>query len=670
MKSSILFKGVLIIILTFLFNISFAQQWQYSDQKFSISQFKILQNQKKDGVSGMLITFSCTSTLGKVDFAPNDSGLVDIDYHLYLNILSGNELLFCPEKKPNEMIWQQTTTRYSQHIADQPKRTRNHSFFIANNKLTLGKGSYPLTFRILACDDEQIKIFDTIYSKKTDITLSTLWRNNLEIKDMKVAYRSNWDVAGRNIPFWGFFYGSDSDAGNGYPDVRWKILVGRDVVYDSDVNKDSFSGYDGGTVFNTTTGDEVSLIVYDSDLDVDDFIGSYKLVQSRTKDPVNIEKQDIAFNSVEHATLTYQRSLFPLITRQDISITYDVKKDGVSGIVVSLNYKADHLSAQNSVKVNGWLEAWRMKVDLPWSLYKADNNESFPNDEFYINTSNPEGSLRLFFPYCDLMGNEVINFSFTEVGSGLMLSKTSNAIALERKAIQDASFSPIFAREEIQQNEKGVYIILKQDIPRPYLQKYGGSVRLKTELSILNKELNFKTITIDSAFTKSRHFFIPMDQFSTYTNAVQFADLRVTRNIYLMNNSPGDNSLGRGYEEYHLSIPSLFGVSFYEANVSFRKKPSTNYVFALIHGNDTILMNEAVWKKKNAHFAINTNMTVYHPDDLLQIMLIDPANPNHSISLFTYSGNNLRFNNNKVVKFKKGPIKKASTGFNIRSMNP
>ncbi len=668
MKSFRIFSILLLLFFSVSALSGHSQSSNYGDQKFSISQFKVIQNQKKDGVSGILVSFVCKTLLGKQDMLPQDTGVVDTDYHLFLNILWGNELLFTPEKSPSEMIWQQSTTRYSIHSASQAGKIKTHSFFIANNKLALGKGNYPLTFKLMACNGQRTYIFDSLYSQKVEITQPSLWTNQLEVENLLVEHRDDWDVAGRNIPFWGIFYGANSDAGNGYPDVIWKVLVGKDVVYVSDINKDSFTGFDGSMTFSSCNGDEVTIIVYDSDLDFDDFIGSYTIPQSRSKDEVSLVKKDIRFNAVEKLTLSFQKSLLPIITRKDINLTYDVKENGVSGVLVSLEYAGDHISPMQSVEIRGQLNPLQSTSRSSKNRAKI-SNATRTLDPLIFTATEPQGTVNMFIPYCNLSGNEIVNFSFTDINTGLIVSRVGTATTLDRRAIHDINYTLPKFSEVMQYGVKGVVIELQQSVPDYYINKYGGTIRLKTTLTNSDDDQLFKSAQCDSAYSNERRFFIPWADFSNYTNANNNAVINIERNSYLMNNAAIENSIGQSTDKLQLSVPSLFGLTFNEAKINLSKKYQKNYVFALLHGNDTIMMNEGSLKGKTMYFSINTNLTVYHPDDELKILLMDRNNPENNLTVTKCTGKDLPLLNNKTIKNKNKAIKKVYLSFSIKPMN-
>jgi hypothetical protein len=640
-------KYFVLIVLFFLDMNSFAQKRKFEDQVFKISDFRVVQNSQNGSIQGIRVDFSSTSTYGKNEFNPKDAAL---KYYFYLKITSGNEVIYSPRDNPSLFPGKTgTTTAY----VIQSDASRDYSFFIPYNKIARGECKNTLTFNIMACDEDEKHFINKIFSKQATIALPEIWVNRLEIQNMKM-----W--TGRSYDF--------SLIGPGYPDVFWQIMVDRDIIYQTSAGNDSYSAYNGSKVFNTLKGEEVSLKVWDEDVVFHDKLGEYIISESLSSEPINIKQKKISFGYVDQALLSYSKSLKskpPVITAKKVKISYDVKKDGISGVSVKLDYSADNIYVNHDVDIHAYTEAKGIRTEISWTKYSFQPPKS---DPFAITFENPADSAILFFPYCELKGNEVINFEFRDELTGKLIAQTNNSVPIEIQETQDAVYSQPLYNEVSCNGIKGIQISLKQNIPAAYIQNYKGDIKQRIEITSLNKKNNFCGIIHDSIFSDSNSFFIPWSGFSNPTKAENFTDIQIKRNIYLFNSST-NSSLGKSDETIHLNVPPLFGISFNEVKVWFRKKPTGSYYFGLVHGTDTTLMNEGVFHGKKAIFGINTNLTVYHPEDEIQLILIHPDFPAENILLLNCKGIELNTKNGVILKQEKTSIVKYSLGFNIKSMN-
>jgi hypothetical protein len=643
MKSPSLKYFVFIVLFTLDIN-GFAQKRKFEDQVFKISDFRIVQNTQDGGIRGIRVDFSATSTYGKNEFNPKDTAL---KYCFYLKITSGNEVIYSYKDKP--LYKTGTITRY----VLQSDAIRNYYFFIPYNKLAKGECKSMLTFNIMGCDQDENRFNKKIFSQQATIAFPEIWVNRVEIQNMKM-----W--TGRAYDF--------SLIGPGYPDVFWQIKIGKDIIYETNAGNDSYRAYDGSKVFNTVQGEEISLKVWDEDIVFHDKLGEYIISESLSSEPVDIKKKKISFGYVDQALLSYSKSLKskpPIITAKNVKINYDVKKEGISGVSVKLDYSADNIYVNHNVNIHAYTEAKGIRTEISWMKYSFQPPES---DPFAITFENPTDSAVLFFPYCELKSNEVINFEFHDELIGKLIAQTNNSVPIELRETQDAVYSQPVYSEVSCNGIKGIQISLKQNIPAAYIQNYKGDIKQRIEITSLSKKNSIHGIIHDSIFSNSNKLFIPWSRFSSLTEAENSTDIQIKRNIYLFNSS-NNSSLGKSEETIHLNVPPLFGISFNEVKVWFQKKPTGSYYFGLVHGTDTIRMNEGVFHGKKAIFGINTNLTVYHPEDEMQLILIHPDFPAENVLLLRCKGMELNTKNGVTFKQKKTSIIKYSLGFNIKSMN-
>lgn len=626
-----------------------AQNLSWTDQKFEISKFHINENQHEGSTKGIQVKFTAKSVFKDTAFNIESS---ELEYYFYIKITSGKTVIY-PLQSRSDFLEGPSHDFGTYKIYTYGYRDFN--FFIPYYRFARGESNEKLTFTLMACNYAGTKTISNISSLEVTLALPEIWVNHLAINNMSVDPDIGYDF---------------SFIGLGHPDVYWMVQVDENTIYMSNTNYSNHAAYDGKMNFNTLRGEKVSIEVWDKDqIGKDDLIGIYDLKESSGEKTVNINQKKISFGSVDRAFVSYSKSPkfnIPKVKTTGVSLLYDVKKDSVSGLSVSLDYALSNIYLYHDIKANAYNKSANTRTELLWSKYGFNTQKA---DTFIISSKNPEGSAVLFFPYCEVKGDEIINFELRDDLSETLIAQTNNAAQLEKKEINDADFEDVQYNEVFYEGKKGINITLMQKIPAFYRKNYKTVLRQSFEIQAMKNRNSFSGIVVDSMFKESKTFFIPYCKLPKQYDAEGYSNLQIERNIYLSNNSATTTSLGANNDTLRLKVPQLSAVSFSEIIVRFKKKPVGSYYFGLIHGKDTIIMNEGILQKKNMTFSINTNLTIFHPDDDMQFILITDNDPAGSINLRSCKGMDLSSMNGITFKQKKTLISKYSLVFFIKNMN-
>jgi hypothetical protein len=615
-----------------------AQTIRFEEQKIGIRNFKVLQNQHKDGLSGMFVSFQATIPYGKDHILPNDSGEVFTNYNFFISVYSDGKLLYQPEMKPADCYNYQSSCKYSSQVAEESGSSRNHNLFLAYNKLLLSQGHHKIDIILAACSWNREFILDSLFVYHGDCEMPLLWTNTVEVSNMKIRYSEDWDVAGRSIPFWGFFYSSTSDAGRGYPDVKWKLLAGNDVIYESETWNDGFYGYNGSSVFYTCANDPLHLSVYDVDADFDDYMGSMNLPQSSAGTAVRISGKKCRFGEVEEMNLTYIKERLPMVSRNEIAILSDTNEDGISGAAVVFKYSLENIKEGDHYVVRAFDERPGLKTTLNVNLMDAVTKKTL--SEVPVTPEKRSGTVTVFIPNCEI-SSDLINFVICNTDGSMELARSHNITPLEQRESNDIAFNKAQVSGEHNGSVEGVRIRFAQVDAAAYLAKYGNNVRLRAEMKQVSESENVLSFLFDSCFVSSRELFIPWYRLSEYAEGSNLLSFDLERTVYLLSNSPMGCRIGSNKEKIAVTIPHLNKAGLSNAGFKLSRKSSGAYDLYLSHGSDTVRIASCVARKKKMKTDYIGKYFTYHPDDELSFFLRGTAPGDQPILLAEIKGRNI-----------------------------
>lgn len=367
------FKHLFILILTgTIFRVS-AQMVEYKDQSITITNADVRKNEVRAGVQGVQLTCYALFKYGQDDIIGANGSEYLKQYYFFLEIkrTDNSDRIFYPIHNPDEENKETTFDEYFKVRVSSPGKYYVR-IFIPYHHFQLIPGFHKVNVSLSACDENSKFYWRNLY--QTDITIEQpqTYMAKLTVKNVKLIDQK-YDMSANKIPFFGLFTGgSKSKAGQGLPDASWKVKVGNDIMYESEVNKNSLEVIPGSATFRISKGDPVKLIIFDEDyFKSDQEVGTINYYS--TNDMNTDARTNYAFEKVSTSEIIFEKTLVPSIS--SMVIDYHIKKhEGVSGIELEVLYVMAGLQSKDAVMLRPAFRDKNGKTFIPEFIKLVETN--------------------------------------------------------------------------------------------------------------------------------------------------------------------------------------------------------------------------------------------------------------------------------------------------------
>ncbi|MFH0893225.1 MAG: hypothetical protein V2A54_02215 [Bacteroidota bacterium] len=659
---------LLLLILFFSIKLS-AQKVEYARQEITIGKMKCINNQYRDNVEGILITFPCSLKYGKKQIMGADTSDALSTFYVYPEIRINNSLIFHPQDKP-EATWLSATTNYYNSVkADKPGKKADLSFFIPYHRFYIGQGEYNCKISIHACNRSGDLVFEKLAKDTIHVSQPKMSVSLLNLKNLEVKYKDNYDYAGRNVPFWNLFYGKRSNRGYGYPDVQWQIIVGNDAVYSSEISWDAFIGFDGTCVFQSGIKDPVEFYASDYDLFFsDDHIGRYKIGQGSSSEEKHFTS--LSFDEVKNMNLDYYKRPVPQIRKKNVKLEHNQKQNGVSGIRVRLDYSLEQPNELIPIIAKPFITTGNYD-DFSEKYFKTENQlKYYKMGGYSIGSVNSQGTTEVFYPYYKLIGGEIPNYKFNIGQYDVEFDRTQNKESITIPEFDDVTWSALKGSETSRNGLFGLWVDAVQKLPEAYTNNFSPN---RFEFSYILTPSIFGKTQADTLFSTSKSFFLPYSKMK-FVPGTQAA-VNLSRKVMLEPDSGRKICIGKQNTAFDFKMPVMWNVEIKSVNIKLKKFVCNQGDWiCLVHGSDTLLLEEMSKQYNSAKLHLKKKLTdikMYcHPRDAAMIVIIsNPTNGfmRQSRLIASFAANEMQAGGSKFFLAKSNDVKKGKLNYKIQS---
>lgn len=343
-----------------------AQFAEYSDQKITVTNVDIRKNESRSGVKGIQLTCYAFFMYGedKIRGAFNSAYLKSYFFYLEIKRKDNGDRIFFPYANPDMETGEKTFDEYYR-VTIENSGKYHVRIFIPYHQFQLIPGFHNVELSLHACDEKAIYTFKDLYKTDLQIEQPKTYLARLNVKYLKLIDQK-YDQPATKIPFLGLFAGgSKSKAGKGLPDPSWRVMVGNDLVFLSQTNRNSLEALPGAVTFKVSEGDPVKFFISDDEFfKKEEDLGSinYYINQfANNKD----EKINYKFGTVENSHIIFETTPVPSIS--NTILDYEITKyDEVTGIKISITYLMEGLQENRAI--------------VPKPLFKLKNGSTYTPD--------------------------------------------------------------------------------------------------------------------------------------------------------------------------------------------------------------------------------------------------------------------------------------------------
>lgn len=345
----------------------------FKDQVITITNPDIRKNEIRAGVQGIQFTCYAVFKYGDDQIKGADESDYLRQYYFFLEIKKGEnaDRVFYPIHNPDQENKETTFDEYYKvRVTDNGRYYVR--IFIPYHQFQLITGFHKINVSLSACDENAKYFWRNLY--QTDITIEqpVTYMARLTLSNARLIDKK-YDMPANKIPFFGLFVGGKkSKAGQGLPDASWRVKIGNDIIYESEVNKNSLDLISGSATFKISKGDPVKLIVFDEDyFKSDEDLGVVNYYS--TNDVGRDEKKNYAFKDVETSDIIFERTVIPSIS--SIVVDYHVKKfEGITGIELEVLYVMAGLQPNDAIMLRPVFRDKNGKTTIPEYIKLSDVN--------------------------------------------------------------------------------------------------------------------------------------------------------------------------------------------------------------------------------------------------------------------------------------------------------
>ncbi len=350
-----------------------AQMVEYQDQSITITNADVRKNEIRAGVQGIQLTCYALFQYGQDNIKGAYQSEYLKQYYFFLEIKrsDNSDRIFFPLRNPDEENKETTFDEYFKVRVSSPGKYYVR-IFIPYHHFQLIPGFHKVNVSLSVCDERSKFYWRNLY--QTDITIEQpqLYMGKLTIKNAKLI-DEKYDMSASKIPFFGLFAGGkNSKAGQGLPDASWKVKVGNDVMFESEVNKNSLDVIPGSATFRISKGDPVKLIIFDEDyFKSDQVVGTINYYS--TNDINTDARTNYPFEKIETSEIVFEKTLVPAIS--SMVFDYHIKKhQGVTGIEVEILYVMAGLQSKDAIMLRPAFRDKNGKTFIPEFIKLVETN--------------------------------------------------------------------------------------------------------------------------------------------------------------------------------------------------------------------------------------------------------------------------------------------------------
>lgn len=670
------FKHLLLCLVAGTFLQVSGQMIEYKDQSITITNADVRKNEIRAGVQGIQFTCYALFQYGQDNIKGADQSEYLKQYYFFLEIkrTDNSDRIFYPLKNPDEENKETTFDEYFKVRVSSPGKYYVR-IFIPYHQFQLIPGFHKVNVSLSVCDERAKYYWRNLY--QTDITIEQpqLYMAKITVKDA-VLVDQKYDMSAAKIPFFGLFTGGKkSKAGQGLPDASWKIKVGNDIMYESQVNKNSLEVIPGSATFRISKGDPVKLIVFDEDyFKSDQEVGTINYYS--TNDIGTDARTNYSFENIATSNITFEKTLVPAIS--SMVIDYHIKKhEGVTGIELEILYVMAGLQSKDAVMLRPAFRDKNGKTFIPEFIKLVETNfEINPATGNLVTRRNGPDKQVFFIPHYACKPDMFPGIEFIMDSYNAVIQSQFSKTKLQSFGIlkDDVSIQVGAAEENSYNGYWGLKFPVLLDIPVMYYDdlKYSditNSVRIFVDdtMEITNKTqiISFFGDTSLGSFNmrKIRHDKVLQIPYS-FLN-LSNTDHRIT--IYTSSVCITNNTIVNK-DTFRLEIgnPQLVNVVPFDLKFKIKGKNFEKGIARVYRGNtllETFSLKENP-KSKRYKFRVDVSKYLFHYKDEIRIEIIGVDYFHTEKALFKTNLEALQINYNIIPEQRKIP--KTVKGLRIK----
>gem|GEM_PF-6353312 len=586
-----------------------AQQVEYSQQQISIRNTGYSDGVRRAGESGILFTaeikfgYPTRQVKGALD------GQNPKEYHFFLELLdlNGNRV-FYPSAIPDRLKRSLTRDEYVLLTANQTD-WQYLRIFIPYNRIHLPEGTHRVKMNVNACNNDGTFYFRYIHSEMVSVSQPPIYVAKVAVQHIRILEKQ-YDMPGKKIPIIGLFLGGDkSKSGQGLPDAGWKVRVGGDIVFESEVLNNSYDVPPGTASFRIAKGDPVEFLVIDEDFfKSDEVLGAVRF--ELEKESGKIEKKGYAFGGLENGDFFYQQTKEPKLN--GIVISGERKQyQGVTGLEVKVKYNLAELVPGDAVAMRPLFRDSLGRLSVPEFMKLVDVHMELGKSGLLVESQNGADEQTFFIPHYSVTEGMFPGIEFSMDGYDIPMQSAfaKDIVPIAGTHVRDVKVTAGPPEEASYKGYWGLKIPLRIDVPEMYYDDIDFTqlihsivvennqgiditdsiliITLKEESSLRNFQLR--------KINKDKILFLPYARCFTNNDpgefTIQYKGRYWKRGILI-----GDEVM-----KYKVESPSLLKIPPFRVSYRLKKKNIEYTYYKVLHGNREIFRSEKVKQQKIAN---------------------------------------------------------------------
>ena len=588
----------------YLFALFFLPCLLYSQAPFVLKNIQINKSVYLNGAAGVVFS-------GTADFV----GETDVDSAVWLGVLEfwskKYGCIYSPKIVENKNI-------SSNEIFSLDKKDKIFSGFIPFHLLNFSGGMVDLELRFFAYNPNTKKKLELFQTTEEPYFIPDIYAVKLLFNGGSVT-KMEYDLPGKSIPLLNMFINDKAKSGNGRPDLVWRIIIGDQVVFESEEATNDFIIPKGVAVFKVSGADTIHLSVFDNDqFTHDELIGDTIIPHFPAGDTISYPS--MKFQNVFEAGFKIIKQKIPSIEYASIKSQYS-SHEGTSGINISINHQ---ISTPAPVSVRPVFISKESSLVVPpfVSLIKG----SFSASASGLIGVEKDGMNELFVPHYATTYSAAPAIEYFMDDYGILLKRFADTSSFLPREIKDVRFR-VEAEEKFSHNGiKGIKISVSGIVPESYWENLSPG-ELFFSLQILNEEkedMSEKIFLISNSkkfsfqrfqLLRSNHslsFFLP------FYDAGNLRKLHVNlMGVLSKNNLP----VGAASEILDFSPIELTEIPSFHIVCTNKIKHIEKFYFRLYHGPKIIAVTDTLSIGKKTFYFKNISQKVF-AEDIIRIELM------------------------------------------------
>ena len=506
----------------------------------------------------------------------------------------------------------------SNEIFSLDKEEKLFSGFIPFHLLNFSGGTIDLELRFFAYNPNTKKKVELFKTPEELYFIPDIYAIKLLFSEGSVT-KMEYDLPGKSIPLLNMFINDKARSGNGRPDLVWRIIIGKRVLFESEEATNDFLIPKGVAVFKASETDTIHFSVFDNDqFTHDEMIGDTIITNFPPGDTVYYT--DMKFQHVLDAEFKIVKQKIPSIDYASIKTQYS-SHEGTSGINIGFTHQ---ISIQAPVSVRPVFISKEESVVVPPFVALAKG--SFSASTSGLIGVEKDGMNELFVPHYATTYSACPAIEYFMDDYGILLKRVVDTSSFLPREIKDVRFL-VQAEEKVSFNGiKGIKISVSGIVPESYWENLSPG-ELFFSLQILNEEkeeMSEKIFLISNSkkfsfqrfqLLRSNHslsFFLP------FYDAGNLRKLHVNlMGVLSKNNLP----VGAASEILDFSPIELTEIPSFHIVCTNKIKHIEKFYFRLYHGPKIIAVTDTLSIGKKTFYFKNISQKVF-AEDIIRIELM------------------------------------------------